>query len=176
MLHCARVDYAVPRRGNRLSESGIAWEIVEKFYGVTKDVHGTDRIANVHAIGESYPAAHDLTSLRVIACAGEPLNPEAWRWAQTHLAAMQVGTSWRVGGRPTGRARARHSAVNGDASGKSGRSRTRAEADVLDENGKSAPAGVGGRLVLKRPFPHMLRTVWRSGTHERDWQRFRAAM
>jgi acyl-coenzyme A synthetase/AMP-(fatty) acid ligase len=31
-----------------------------------------------------YAAAHDLTSLRVIVCAGEPLNPEAWRWAQTH--------------------------------------------------------------------------------------------
>ena len=36
--------------------------------------------------GEQYPSRYDLTSLKVIACAGEPLNPEAWRWAQTHLA------------------------------------------------------------------------------------------
>jgi acetyl-CoA synthetase len=46
-----------------------------------------------------------------------------------------------------------------------------AEADVLDENGHSAAPGVGGRLVLKRPFPHMLRTVWRDpARYERDWQ------
>jgi acetyl-CoA synthetase len=42
---------------------------------------------------------------------------------------------------------------------------------VLDENGNSAPPNVGGRLVLKRPFPHMLRTVWRDpARYERDWQ------
>jgi acetyl-CoA synthetase len=46
-----------------------------------------------------------------------------------------------------------------------------AEADVLDENRKPVPPGVGGRLVLKRPFPHMLRTVWQDpARYERDWQ------
>jgi len=64
---------------------GIAWEIVEK-YGVTKMFTAPTALRMFMRFGESYPAAHDLTSLRVIACAGEPLNPEAWRWAQTHLA------------------------------------------------------------------------------------------
>ena len=64
---------------------GVAWEIVER-YGVTKMFTAPTALRMFMRYGESYPAAHDLTTLRVIACAGEPLNPEAWRWAQTHLA------------------------------------------------------------------------------------------
>src|SRR5258707_1055610 len=59
---------------------GIAWEIVER-YGVTKMFTAPTALRMFMRHGESYPAAHDLTSLRVIACAGDPLNPEAWRWA-----------------------------------------------------------------------------------------------
>ena len=57
--------------------------------------------------GEQLPAAHDLTSLRVIACTGEPLNPEAWHWAQTYLAGdgkwgYVVDNWWQTElGRPT---------------------------------------------------------------------------
>ena len=64
---------------------GTAWEIVER-YGVTKMFTAPTAIRMFMRYGEHLPAAHDLTSLRVIACAGEPLNPEAWRWAQTYLA------------------------------------------------------------------------------------------
>ena len=92
----------------------------------------------------------------VIACAGEPLNPEAWRWAQTHLAGdgkwgYVVDNWWQteLGGPALG-----HAANHGDASGQSGRRRCQgSEADVVDEQGKPVPPGVGGRLVLKRPFP-----------------------
>src|SRR5579863_8183483 len=123
--------------------------------------------------GESYPAAHDLTSLRLIACAGEPLNPEAWRWAQTHLGGdgkwgYVVDNWWQteLGGPALGTP-----ASMAMRPGKVGPAVPGAEADVLDENGNSAPAGVGGRLVLKRPFPHMLRTVWGDpARYERDWQ------
>ena len=64
---------------------GVAWEIVER-YGVTKMFTAPTACACSCVTAKRYPAAHDLTTLRVIACAGEPLNPEAWRWAQTHLA------------------------------------------------------------------------------------------
>ena len=64
---------------------GVAWEIVER-YGVTKMFTAPTALRMFMRFGDSYPAAHDLSTLRVIACAGEPLNPEAWRWAQTHLA------------------------------------------------------------------------------------------
>ena len=157
------VDYPNP---------GVAWEIVER-YGVTKMFTAPTALRMFMRYGESYPAAHDLTSLRVIACAGEPLNPEAWRWAQTHLAGdgkwgYVVDNWWQteLGGPTLGTPPSMAMRP-----GKVGVAMPGAEADVLDENGKSVPPGVGGRLVLKRPFPHMLRTVWGDAArYERDWQ------
>jgi acetyl-CoA synthetase len=157
------VDYPNP---------GIAWEIVER-YGVTKMFTAPTALRMFMRYGESYPATHDLTSLRVIACAGEPLNPEAWRWAQTHLAGdgkwgYVIDNWWQteLGGPALGTPPSMAMRP-----GKVGVAMPGVEADVLDENGKSAPPGVGGRLVLKRPFPHMLRTVWGDpGRYERDWQ------
>jgi len=151
---------------------GVAWEIVER-YGVTKMFTAPTALRMFMRYGESYPAAHDLTSLRVIACAGEPLNPEAWRWAQTHLAGdgkwgYVVDNWWQteLGGPTLGTPPSMAMRP-----GKVGVALPGAEADVLDENGKPVPPGVGGRLVLKRPFPHMLRTVWQDpARYERDWQ------
>jgi len=151
---------------------GTAWEIVER-YAVTKMFTAPTALRMFMRYGESYPAAHDLTTLRVIACAGEPLNPEAWRWAQTHLAGdgkwgYVIDNWWQteLGGPTLGTPPSMAMRP-----GKVGVTMPGAEADVLDESGKSAPPGVGGRLVLKRPFPHMLRTVWRDpARYERDWQ------
>src|SRR5438309_1481867 len=63
----------------------IAFEIIEK-YGVSKVFTAPTALRMFMKYGEALPAKYDLTSLKLIACAGEPLNPEAWRWAQTHLA------------------------------------------------------------------------------------------
>ena len=163
MFREGAIDYPNP---------GIAWEIVER-YSVTKMFTAPTALRMFMRYGESYPAAHDLTSLRVIACAGEPLNPEAWRWAQTHLAGdgkwgYVIDNWWQteLGGPTLGTPPSLAMRP-----GKVGLAVPGAEADVLDENGKSVAPGVGGRLVLKRPFPHMLRTVWRDPSrYERDWQ------
>jgi acetyl-CoA synthetase len=78
-------------------------------------------------------------------------------WWQTELGGPAIGTHASMAMRP----------------GKAGVAVPGCEADVIDESGKSVPAGVGGRLVLTRPFPHMLRTVWRNpARYERDWQQF----
>ncbi|HTR24248.1 MAG TPA: acetate--CoA ligase [Terriglobales bacterium] len=151
---------------------GIAWEIVER-YGVTKMFTAPTALRMFMRFGEQYPQKYDLTSLRLIACAGEPLNPEAWRWAQTYLAGdgkwgYVVDNWWQtelggpaIGTPPTYAMRP----------GKCGVSVPGSEADVVDEQGKPVPPGVGGRLVLKRPFPYMLRTVWGDAArYERDWQ------
>ena len=151
---------------------GIAWEIVEK-YAVSKMFTAPTAIRMFMRLGEHLPAARDLTSLRVLACAGEPLNPEAWRWAQTHLcgdgkwgycvdnwwqtelAAPTLGTPITMGTRP----------------GKAGVCMPGVEADVVDAIGKPAPVDAGGRLILKRPFPHMMRTVWKDHARwEREWK------
>ena len=151
---------------------GTAWEIVER-YGVTKMFTAPTALRMFMRYGESYPAKYDLSTLRVIACAGEPLNPEAWRWAQTHLSGdgkwgYVIDNWWQTElggpalGTPPGMAM---------RPGKVGVAVPGVEADVVDEDGKSAPAGVGGRLVLKRPFPYMLRTVWGDDArYERDWK------
>ncbi len=151
---------------------GTAWEIVER-YAVSKMFTAPTALRMFMRYGESYPARYDLTSLHVIACAGEPLNPEAWRWAQTHLAGdgkwgYVIDNWWQtelggpaIGTPPTYPMRP----------GKCGLAVPGAEADVVDEQGNAVPAGVGGRLVLKRPFPHMLRTIWGDAArYERDWQ------
>ncbi len=151
---------------------GIAWEIVER-YAVTKIFTAPTALRMFMRFGEQYPQKYDLTSLRVLACAGEPLNPEAWRWAQTYLAGdgkwgYVIDNWWQteLGG----------PAIGTPASypmrpGKCGVNVPGSEADVVDDQGKSVPPGVGGRLVLKRPFPHMLRTVWGNAErYERDWK------
>jgi acetyl-CoA synthetase len=151
---------------------GVAWEVVER-YGVTKMFTAPTALRMFMRHGERYPAGHDLTSLRVIACAGEPLNPEAWRWAQTHLAGdgkwgYVVDNWWQTElggpalGTPPGMAM---------RPGKVGVALPGCEADVVDEQGRPAAPGVGGRLVLRRPFPCMLRNVWGDAArYERDWQ------
>jgi acetyl-CoA synthetase len=157
------VDYPDP---------GTAWEIVER-YGVTKMFTAPTALRMFMRYGEAYPAKYDLTSLRVIACAGEPLNPEAWRWAQTYLAGdgkwgYVIDNWWQtelggpaLGTPPTMAVRP----------GKVGVALQGSEADVVDEQGKSVPPGVGGRLVLRRPYPCMLRTVRGDpARYERDWQ------
>jgi acetyl-CoA synthetase len=151
---------------------GVAWEIVER-YGVTKMFTAPTALRMFMRYGEKYPQQYDLTSLRVIACAGEPLNPEAWRWAQTHLAGdgkwgYVVDNWWQteLGGPVLGTPPALPMRP-----GKAGIALPGTEADVVDESGNPAAPGVGGRLVLKRPFPYMLRTVWRNpARYERDWQ------
>jgi acetyl-CoA synthetase len=151
---------------------GSAWEIVER-YGVTKMFTAPTALRMFMRYGEQYPAKYDLSSLRVIACAGEPLNPEAWRWAQTHLAGdgkwgYVIDNWWQteLGGPAIGTPPSMAMRP-----GKAGVAVPGCEADVVDEEGKPSPVGAGGRLVLKRPFPHMLRTVWGDAArYERDWQ------
>jgi acetyl-CoA synthetase len=150
---------------------GVAWEIVER-YGVTKMFTAPTAIRMFMRYGEHLPAAHDLTSLRVIACAGEPLNPEAWHWAQTYLAGdgkwgYVVDNWWQteLAGPTLGTP-----VTMPYRTGKAGIPLAGVTADVVDGEGKSVGVNERGRLVLKGPFPHMMRTAWNdSPRYERDW-------
>ncbi len=150
----------------------IAFEIIQK-YGVSKAFTAPTALRMFMKYGDAGPSKYDLSTLRVLACAGEPLNPEAWRWAQTHLAGdgkwgYVVDNWWQteLGGPAIGTP-----ACMPMRPGKAGISLPGSEADVVDENGNSLPPHVGGRLVLKRPFPHMMRTVWGDDSRfARDWK------
>ena len=158
-------------------DPGTAWEIVER-YGVTKMFTAPTAIRMFMRYGEQLPAAHDLTSLRVIACAGEPLNPEAWRWAQTYLAGdgkwgYVVDNWWQteLGGPTLGTP-----VTMPYRTGKAGIPLAGVTADVVDSAGNPVGVNERGRLVLKGPFPHMMRTVWDDNPrYERDWQQIEGA-
>jgi len=138
---------------------GVAWEIVER-YGVTAMFTAPTAIRMWMRFGTEPLKGRDLSSLRILAVAGEPLNPEAFRWAQRHLAGDHgyVMDNWwqtELGGPTLGTL-----AVQEHRPGFVGRPLPGVEATVVNELGEELPPNTGGLLALKRPFPHMLRTVY----------------
>ncbi len=111
--------------------------------------------------GEQWPLKHDLSSLRLLGTVGEPINPEAWMWYHKTIGKEScpiVDTWWQT---ETGAIMI--SPLPGATPTKPG-SATKAfpgiEADVMTRDGKSVAANEGGYLVIKRPWPSMLRTIW----------------
>ena len=154
----------------------IAWEIVEK-YKITKMFTAPTAIRFFMRFGAQLPAKYDISSLKVLACAGEPLNPEAWRWAQENLCGGKnsvgahgycVDNWWQTElGAPT----IATTITMPMRAGKAGVPLAGVEADIVDADGNSVAADVGGRLVLRRPFPSMMRSVWNDrARYERMWK------
>jgi acetyl-CoA synthetase len=111
--------------------------------------------------GEQIPAAHDLSSLRVLGSVGEPINPEAWIWYRAHIGGNRcpiVDTWWQT---ETGAMMI--SPLPGVSTTKPGsaqRALPGLGADVVDDAGESVPDGGGGFLVLTEPWPSMTRGIW----------------
>ncbi|HEV8421600.1 MAG TPA: acetate--CoA ligase, partial [Actinomycetota bacterium] len=112
--------------------------------------------------GPEYPQKHDLSSLRLLGTVGEPINPEAWVWYWKYIGTERcpiVDTWWQT---ETGMILI--NPLPGITSLKPGSATMPfpgVEADVYDEQGQSVPAGRGGYLVLKRPWPAMFRTIYK---------------
>lgn len=111
--------------------------------------------------GDEYPGRHDLSSLRLLGTVGEPINPEAWMWYRRVIGGERcpiVDTWWQT---ETGSMMI--SPLPGATPTKPG-SCTRplpgVFADVVDKQGHPVPANAGGYLVVRRPWPSQLRTVW----------------
>ncbi len=115
--------------------------------------------------GDSYPAIHDLSRLRLLGSVGEPINPEAWIWYHENIGGKRcpiVDTWWQT---ETGAIVI--SPLPGVTETKPG-SATRAlpgfSVELLDANANVIPRG-GGLLAITKPWPSMLRTIW--GDHQR---------
>ena len=111
--------------------------------------------------GSEYPAAHDLSSLRLLGTVGEPINPEAWIWYHETIGGGRcpiVDTWWQT---ETGGIMI--TPLPGLTATKPG-SATRpffgVDVDICRKDGSSCEANEGGFLVIKQPWPSMLRTVW----------------
>jgi len=125
--------------------------------------------------GEDIPAAHDLSSLRLLGSVGEPINPEAWIWYRKNIGGDRtpvVDTWWQT---ETGAIMI--SPLPGVTSTKPG-SATKAlpgiGAEVVDNEGKPVPNGGGGFLVLTEPWPAMTRGIWGDPERFKEtyWTRF----
>ncbi len=146
------------------------WDIVEK-YGVTVFYTAPTAIRTFMRWGTEYPAKHDLSSLRLLGSVGEPINPEAWMWYWEHVGRSNcpvVDTWWQT---ETGMILI--SPLPGLTTLKPG-SATRPfpgiDAEVVDEAGNAVDLGHGGYLVLKKPWPAMLRNIY--GDPERFVQQY----
>lgn len=111
--------------------------------------------------GTDYPEKHDLSSLRLLGTVGEPINPEAWIWYQEFIGggrAPVVDTWWQT---ETGAiAITPLPGITTLKPGSATKPYPGVVADVVDEQGNSVGRGGGGYLVLRRPFPSMLRTIF----------------
>ena len=150
------------------------WSIIEE-YEVTIFYTAPTAIRAFMKWGDEYPARHDLSSVRVLGTVGEPINPEAWMWYHQHIGGSStpiVDTWWQT---ETGAIMI--TPLPGAVATKPG-SATRPfpgiAADVVDDDGNSVPLGGGGYLVITRPWPSMLRTIYGDDKRYVDtyWSRF----
>src|SRR4051794_25365776 len=137
------------------------WEIAER-YGVTILYTAPTAIRAHMKWGTEYAEKHDLSSLRLLGSVGEPINPEAWIWYQEHIGGDRtpiVDTWWQT---ETGMIMI--TPLPGVTTTKPG-SATKpfpgVDAAVFDERGNEVGPGGGGYLVLRRPWPAMLRGIYR---------------
>ncbi len=147
-------------------DPGVFWACVEK-YGVNVMFTAPTAVRMFMKHGPEFVSKYDLSTLRLLAVAGEPLNPEAMRWAHKHLLddgkrGFVADNWWQTElGAPTIGTPIVKPAIPGAA----GLALPGVEVEVVDIEGNAVPRGKGGLLALKRPFPHMMRTVW--GSHSR---------
>jgi acetyl-CoA synthetase len=119
--------------------------------------------------GDEYPGRHDLSSLRLLGTVGEPINPEAWRWYHRVIGGGRcpiVDTWWQT---ETGMILI--TPLPGTTTTKPG-SATRpfpgVAAEVVDDRGRPVPVNKGGYLVLTKPWPAMLQTIFRDPDRYRE--------
>jgi acetyl-CoA synthetase len=149
------------------------WEIVER-YRVTKFYTAPTAIRTFMKWGADEPAKHDLSSLIVLGSVGEPINPEAWMWYHEHIGGGRcpiVDTWWQT---ETGGIMI--SPLPGATTTKPGSATfplPGVSAELVDDQGQRVERG-GGYLTLTRPWPGMLRGIWRDPQryHDTYWSRF----
>jgi acetyl-CoA synthetase len=140
-------------------DPGIVWSIVEK-YGVTKVFTAPTAVRMFMKFGPEYPRAHNLDSLRVVICAGEPLNPESHLWAMEHIGrgrAAVLDNWWQTetAGPTIGTLPCMELHL-----GCAGKPLPGYKAHILDRDGKPVPPHNGGLLVLEGAWPQMFRAIW----------------
>ncbi len=139
---------------------GRFWKMVED-YGVTIFYTAPTAIRAFIKAGDHLPAQYDLSSLRLLGSVGEPINPEAWNWYHKHIGGSRcpiVDTWWQT---ETGMILI--SPLPGATPCKPGTATMPffgIDAAILDDAGNECKANQDGRLVIRKPWPSMIRTIY----------------
>ena len=141
-------------------DAGRFWKMIQD-HKVNVFYTAPTAIRSLIKAGGDLPKKYDLSSLRILGTVGEPINPEAWMWYHTTVGRERcpiVDTWWQT---ETGSILI--TPLPGAIPTKPGSATLPLPgiaADIVDETGKSVGRGKGGLLVIKRPWPSMIRTIW----------------
>jgi acetyl-CoA synthetase len=135
------------------------WKLVEE-YGITILYTAPTAIRGLMRFGDAWPNRHNLSSLRLLGTVGEPINPEAWKWYYNVIGkgTLPICDTWwqtESGGfliTPLPSVALKPGSATRPFPG--------IVADVVDDDGNSCPPGTEGKLVIKTPWPGMLRTIY----------------
>ena len=152
-------------------DAGRFWQLIEKhkvsiFYTAPTAIRSLIKAAETTP--SVHPSHYDLSSLRLLGSVGEPINPQTWMWYYEHIGGSRcpiVDTFWQTetGGHVITPLPGSHALVPGSCM----QPFPGIAIDVVDETGHAVPWGTGGLLVIKKPWPSMIRTIYK------DPQRFK---
>jgi len=149
------------------------WQMVEK-YGINILYTAPTAIRGLMRFGEAWPARHDLSSLRILGSVGEPINPEAWKWYHRVIGKGRcpiMDTWWQT---ETGMFMITPMPSVPLKPGSGGKPFPGVEMDVVNENGKPVGVNEEGFLVIKSPWPAMMRTIYNDPDRyvQQYWSKF----
>lgn len=150
-------------------DAGIWWSVVEK-YRVNIFYTAPTAIRMFMKLGPTWPAKYDLSSLRLLGSVGEPINPEAWLWYYEHIGGKNcpvIDTWWQT-------ETASHVVTTlpsyPSKPGRAGKAIPGMEVDIVDKDGNPAGVNKGGFLVIKKPWPSMMRGIYKNAEkYESYW-------
>lgn len=144
--------------------AGRFWKMIQDhkvtvFYTAPTAIRSLIKAAETHA--DVHPDRYDLSSLRILGTVGEPINPAAWEWYYKHVGGSRcpiVDTFWQTetGGHMITPLPGATPQVPGSCT----LPFPGIDAAIVDETGNDVPNGQGGILVVKKPWPSMIRTIW----------------
>lgn len=149
-------------------DAGSYWNLIEE-QKITIFYTAPTAIRMFMKMGEAWPNKYDLSSLRIIGSVGEPLNPEAFEWYYKVIGKSKtpiLDTWWQT---ETGMHMITTMIGETMHPGFAGKPIPGIEADVVDKDGNSVKPGTGGLLVIKSPWPSMLRTVYKDDERYRKY-------
>jgi acetyl-CoA synthetase len=135
------------------------WSVIDK-YKINILYTSPTAIRGLMKFGEEWPAKHDLSSLRLLGTVGEPINPEAWIWYYKNIGHAKlpiVDTWWQT---ETGAIMISPTIITPLKPSSATRPLPTIEADVVDKDGNPVGYDKGGFLIVRHPWPSMMRTIY----------------